>query len=260
MALIGVIGGTGIYSPEIFEEKEEVRVRTPFGAPSDSIRIAKIGRAELAFLPRHGSKHSIPPHKVNYRANIWALKELGAQRIIGVNAVGSLKEDLPPGTTVVCDQFIDMTKNRENSFYDGGQAVHVSVAEPFCPDMRSICIQKLREMGLASKGKGTYVCIEGPRFSTKAESRFWRQIGGDIIGMTSATEAVLARELELCYLCIATITDYDVWKDRPVSASEVVAVMKQNNQNVLGLLKELVPAVSGKRNCKCGQALKDAVI
>lgn len=257
---IGIIGGTGIYSPELFEEIREEKVGTPYGSPSDTIKLAKMGNKEIAFLPRHGRNHSIPPHKVNYRANIWALKELGVERIISVCAVGSLREDYKPGDIVVCDQFIDMTKNRCYTFYDGGKCVHIGVAEPFCEEMRGLAIDVLKKLNLNHHPTGCYVCIEGPRFSTKAESKVWRMLGGDIIGMTLVPEVVLAKELEMCYVSIATITDYDVWKEKPVDAAEVVRVMKENNHKIMEFLKEFIPFIPEERKCSCKNSLKNAVV
>ncbi len=259
MPKIGIIGGTGIYSPDIFKEKEEVAVSTPYGKTSDMIKIADLENVEIAFIPRHGSGHTIPPHSVNSRANVWALKELGVERIIGLGAVGSLREDVRPGDAVVCDQFIDMTKTRKYSFYNYGKAVHISTADPFCEDMRKLSVDTLRRIGNRFHDKGCYVCIEGPRFSTRAESLLWRSMGGDVIGMTLIPEAVLAKELELCYLSLAMVTDYDAWKERPVTFDEVVRTMKESNRKVMEFLKSFVPLIPKERDCACKSSLEGAV-
>lgn len=263
---IGIIGGTGVYSPELFQTLKEIEVKTPYGQPSDKIRIAKFGDHNIAFLPRHGTKHTIPPHKVNSQANVWALKELGVRRIIGLCAVGSLKEDMKPGDIVVPDQYIDFTKHRKGTYYDGDTVAHVSSADPFCPEMRKLANKTIEQLKLSHHKVGTYVCIEGPRFSTRAESKLWRTMA-DIIGMTLFPEVNLARELELCYICIATVTDYDVWAEKPVSTNEVVETMKKNNANVQNILRTLIPNIPKtlphhpkERECFCEEALKDAII
>jgi 5'-methylthioadenosine phosphorylase len=255
---IAIIGGTGIADPKLFRTLEEVDAKTPFGKPSGKIRITEFAGRKVAFLPRHGPGHTIPPHMVNYRANIHALRELGVERVIGLAAVGSLREEMKPGDVVIPDQFIDMTKNRKLTFYEGPKTVHISVADPFCEDLRKLAAKETRRLKIPFHGRGTYVCVEGPRFSTKAESGMWRKLGADIVGMTIVPEAQLARELELCYLSLASVTDYDVWADRPVSAKEIIKTMKKNTVNTQNILKGLVPAIPAKRTCDCREALKDA--
>lgn len=257
---VGVIGGTGVYSPGFFELIEERDVETPYGKPSDRIKIIKLcsGDMEVAFLPRHGSRHTIPPHQVNSRANVWALKELGVERIIGLSAVGSLREEIKPGDVVITDQFIDMTRRREATFYNGPKVVHISTADPFCSELREVAKEVIKELAIPLHTKGTYICVEGPRFSTRAESRLWRLMGADIIGMTLVPEVNLALELEMCYLCIATVTDYDVWAEKPVNTKEILETMKKSTLNVQRILEKLLPRIPAKRDCACKSALKDA--
>ncbi len=257
-ARIAVIGGTGVADPALFKNVEEIDANTPYGKPSDKIRITEFQGLPVAFLPRHGSGHTIPPHKVNSRANLRALKDLGIERVIGLAAVGSLNEEIKPGDIVIPDQFIDMTKQRPLTFYDGPKVVHVSVADPFCPQLRSLACEHAKGLGISAHGKGTYVCVEGPRFSTRAESNLWRIMKADIVGMTLVPEAQLARELEMCYLSISSVTDYDVWAEKPVSAKDVLETMKKNTVTVQSMLKKMIPAISAERECFCGEALKDA--
>ncbi len=255
---IAIIGGTGIADPKLFRTVKEIDASTPFGKPSDKIRIVEFQGMKVAFLPRHGSGHTIPPHKVNSRANIRALKDIGVERVIGLAAVGSLQEKMKPGDIVIPDQFIDMTKQRPLTFYDGPKVVHVSVADPFCPQLRALAYEKAKGLGTPAHDKGTYVCVEGPRFSTRAESNLWRVMEADIVGMTLVPEAQLARELELCYLSISSVTDYDVWAEKPVSAKDVIDRMRENTVKVQDMLKQIIPAIPDERKCDCGHALKDA--
>ena len=257
MPRIGIIGGSGIYG--VFNPKKSIKVHTPYGLPSGNVEIGEISGVEVAFLSRHGKGHYIPPHKVNYRANIYALQTLGVERVIGVNAVGSLREEYKPGDTVIVDQFIDFTKKRDYTFYDGPKVVHISMADPFCPELRKVFIDTSRSLGYRTHDKGTYVCIEGPRFSTRAESRMFRQFA-DIIGMTLVPEAQLARELEMCYVNISTITDYDVWAEKPVTTEEVLRVMNENEEKVKKILENGIPEIPKERNCPCKDALKGAEI
>lgn len=259
LAEIGIIGGTGVYDPQLFKNVKKIRMATPFGAPSDEIMIGRLSGRRIAFLNRHGPGHSIPPHLVNSRANIWALKKLGTRRILAPGAVGSLKEEYRPGEIVITNQFIDFTKGRKYSFYEGGRVFHVSLADPFCDELREILIKSGEALGIRTKEEGTYVCIEGPRFSTRAESRMFRQFG-DIIGMTLVPECQLAREAELCYAAINTITDYDVWSERPVSTEEILATMKENLHKVRSLLLEAIESIPIERTCGCKDALKDAAV
>jgi 5'-methylthioadenosine phosphorylase len=258
-AKLAIIGGSGIYDAGMFEDVQEVRLHTPFGSPSGPIQVGKFKDLGVAFLPRHGKGHTHPPHKVNYRANIWALKELGVERIVSVCAVGSLKEELMPGDIVIPDQFIDFTKNRDYTFYDGGRTVHISTADPFCPQLRSTFSNETKGLGIEHHDKGTYITIEGPRFSTRAESRMFRSFA-DIIGMTLNPEVQLAREKEMCYVCLAMVTDYDVWAEKPVSLEEVLRTVAKNEQNIKKILRNTLSNVDEKRGCACGDALKDAVI
>lgn len=260
-AEIAVIGGTGFY--KFLENVEEVKVDTPYGAPSDLISLGTLGGKAVAFLPRHGRFHQFPPHMVNYRANIWALKELGVKRIIGPCAVGSLQPDVAPGDFVICDQFVDRTSGRKDTFYDGPRAIHVSTAEPYCPEMRAVALKAAADLGLKVHDSGTMVVIQGPRFSTKAESRWFSSMGWKVINMTGYPEVVLARELGICYLNISLVTDYDAGLEgRPdvkhVTADEVVRVFNEN----LGLLKDLITLIISKlpeeRHCGCEEELRKA--
>ncbi len=263
-AHVGVIGGSGLYDPGIVEDPVEVWVSTPYGKPSDAITVGRVGEVSVAFLPRHGRGHTLPPHRVNYRANIWALKALGVKWVISVSAVGSLREDYRPGDFVVPDQFIDMTKCRPYTFYDGPVTVHVSMADPFCEDLRSRIIAATRGLGYPIHDRGTYVCIEGPRFSTRAESRVWRDVfKADIVGMTLVPEVNLACEAELCYATLAMVTDYDVWAERPVTAAEVEKIMAENVKRAREILARLIPSLTGDPDpgkCSCCRALSHAVV
>ncbi len=264
-AEVAIIGGSGLYDPGIVEKPVEVRVSTPYGNPSDFITVGEVEGVRVAFLPRHGRGHRIPPHAINYRANIWALKALGAKWVISVSAVGSLREDYRPGDFVVPDQFIDMTKNRGHyTFFDGPITVHVSMADPFCEDLRSRLVGAARSLGYPVHESGTYVCIEGPRFSTRAESRVWREaFKADIIGMTLVPEVNLACEAQLCYATLAMITDYDVWAERPVTAVEVEEVMKRNVERAREILYKVIPGLTGEPSeakCSCCRALEHAVV
>lgn len=259
-AEIGIIGGTGIYDPEIFEQPKDVKIYTPYGKPSSLITIGKIDDKKVAFIPRHGRNHQIPPHKINFRANIWALKELGVKRIISPSAVGSLKKDYKPTEFVVIDQFIDRTKNRIDTFYEGGQVCHISTADPFCPNLRSIFLKSAKNLGLPHHDKGTYICIQGPRFSTRAESKLFRSWGAEVIGMTLYPECVLAKEAEICYISVSMITDYDVWAEKPVSANEIIKTMKKNVREFKKLVLKTIPEIPQKRNCSCKNALDEALL
>jgi len=259
-AEIGVIGGSGLYDPEILEEAKEIKVYTPYGLPSDFITVGVLKGRRVAFLPRHGRAHRIPPHMINYRANIWALRELGVTRLVSVSAVGSLREDYKPGDFVCPDQFIDMTKNRVYTFFDGPTVAHVSMADPFCPELRELCVETAEKLGITMHDRGTYVCIEGPRFSTRAESRLWRSFKADIIGMTLVPEVNLAREARMCFVNIAMVTDYDVWAERPVTAHEVARVMAENIEKVKKLLYEFIPLIPREPGCKCSKFLDEALL
>ena len=260
---IGIIGGTGVYDQSLLENVEQIDMDTPYGKPSDIVTVGEYKGVKVEFIPRHGAKHQHPPHLVNYRANIDALKQLGVKWIIAPQAVGSLHEDYKPGELAFPDQFIDRTWGREMSFYKGSPVCHISTAEPFCKDLRELLAEKSKDLGYAMHNKGTYVCIQGPRFSTKAESKAFQQWNGHLIGMTAVPECVLAREAEICYSSIAMVTDYDVWKEHAVSIEEIVRVMKENEGKVKNLIKEMIPIIPEKlkeRKCECATALKGALI
>jgi 5'-methylthioadenosine phosphorylase len=253
-AEIGIIGGSGVYRAEMLEDIRREEVCTAYGRASVTLGLYE-GR-RVAFIARHGEKHSTPPHRVNYRANIKALESLGVGRVIATCAVGSLRDDYEPGDIVVPDQFIDFTKKRDYTFYDN-EAVHLSMADPFCPSMREESINVVKSLGFSYKERGTYVCIEGPRFSTRAESRMFRTFG-DIIGMTLVPECQLARELGMCYLCLSMITDYDVYGEKPVSALDVRTVMERNAERVQQTIERLLKKIPAERDCGCGRALEEA--
>ncbi len=259
-AEIGIIGGTGIYDPELLRNINEVAVETPYGKPSDTITVGELSGKCVAFLARHGKKHTIRPTDLNQRANIYALKKLGVKTILASSTVGSLKEEYHPGDIVFVDQFIDRTTRREQSFYTQNQVCHISVAEPMCQQLRQTLIATAKNMQLHMHETGTYVCIEGPRFSTKAESKMYRQWGADIVGMTLVPECVLAREAELCYANISTVTDYDVWKEHPVCVDDIIRTMKGNIEILRRLIAEAVTKIPQECNCGCREALKGAIV
>ncbi len=261
---VAIIGGSGLYEPGMVEEPKEIKVYTPYGEPSSPIIVGKVHGRMIAFLPRHGKGHHIPPHKVNYRANIWALKMLGAKWVIAVSAVGSLREDYKPGDLVVPDQFIDMTKRREYTFFDGPVVAHISMADPFCEHLRKLIIQTGEELGYTIHPRGTYICIEGPRFSTRAESKIWKEVfKADIIGMTLVPEINLACEAQMCYATLALVTDYDVWADRPVTAEEVTRIMAENVEKAKNIIYKLIPKLPAepeKGSCSCCRSLEAALL
>jgi 5'-methylthioadenosine phosphorylase len=259
-AEIGIIGGTGLYDPNLLKNIEEVEVNTPYGAPSDAFTIGELAGRRVAFLARHGRKHTIRPTDVNSRANMFAFKKLGVQRVLAVSTVGSLKEDFKPGELAFVDQFIDRTTRREQSFYTQDKVCHISVAEPMCTEIRKVLIAVAKEAKIKAHLTGTYVCIEGPRFSTKAESKMFQLWGADVVGMTLVPECVLAREAELCYATTAMVTDYDCWKDHPVTTEEIVATMKANIEKVKKILAETVAKLPQKQSCECKCALKNALV
>ena len=260
--LLGVIGGSGLYSMKELNIAEKVTVDTPFGAPSEDIVIGELSGTRMAFLPRHGSGHFIPPSEINFRANIFALKKLGVEQIISVSAVGSMKEKLQPGHFSIPYQFIDKTTRRISTFFTTGIVGHVALADP-------VCLATAKDLSLAAHkvdavvhDGGTYVCIEGPQFSTRAESNVYRQWGVDIIGMTNATEAKLAREASLCYATLALVTDYDCWKEEEehVTVEAVLEIMHKNVETAQKILKELAFKFPGRSNCKCESASQNAVV
>ena len=257
-ASIGIIGGTGVYDPELFKLKETVKLSTPYGAPSDEIQIGDMEGVTVAFLQRHGREHTLPPHVVNYRANLWALKHCGVERVVSPCAVGSLQEEFEPGQIVIVDQFIDFTKKRDYTYYDGAKTVHISTADPFCTELRELFAKEAKRIKVPHHKDGTYVCIEGPRFSSRAESQMFRAFA-DIIGMTLCPEVQLARELEICYLSLAMITDYDVWAEHPVDVDTVVRTMAENLDKIKALIQAAVPKIPEARmRCECPDALKAA--
>jgi 5'-methylthioadenosine phosphorylase len=256
---VGVIGGSGIEGVLAGGPKKTHRVNTPWGAPSGPIEEGEVGGLKVLFLARHGAGHAIPPHRVNYRANVDALRSLGAEAILTVSSVGSLREELPPGTFVLPDQFVDFTKNRPTTFFDGGRVYHVSLADPFCPDIGRHAVAVGRELDTPFSERHTYVCVEGPRFSTRAESKFFRGFA-DIIGMTLVPEVTLARERALCYSCLAMVTDFDVWADRPVETREIIETMHANSEKMGRLLAQLLPRLTAPPTCSCARALDNASV
>jgi 5'-methylthioadenosine phosphorylase len=255
---IGIFGGTGIYDSGLLKEAKEITVETPFGKTSDLITVGVFNGKKVAFMPRHGRKHTIPPHLINYRANIWAFKELGIKRIIAPSAVGSLKEELVPGQFVLPSQFIDFTKSRKLSFSEEGRVIHISVSDPFCPELHAAILRAAKTQNIPVHKNSTYVCIEGPRFSTKAESRFFRSTGADVIGMTLVPECQLAREAQICYASISTVTDYDVWAEKPVTAKEVMETLSKNVEKTKRLLTSIPDEIPAVRGCSCAKALDEA--
>jgi 5'-methylthioadenosine phosphorylase len=260
-AEIGVFGGSGFYS--LLEGMHEVKVETPYGAPSDVVALGEIGGRRVAFLPRHGKTHSLPPHVINYRANLWAMKELGVTRIIGPTAAGSLQPWVKPGEFVVSDQLVDRTTGRKDTFYDGPITTHVSFAHPYCTQLRELAVGIIRAQGIPVHERGTVVTIQGPRFSTVAESRWFNAAGWEVINMTQYPEAYLARELEMCYANISLITDYDVGLEgeegiEPVTHEGVIKVFNENNARVKLVIHEMIARMPKERTCKCGSALQGA--
>ncbi|HEY2547123.1 MAG TPA: S-methyl-5'-thioadenosine phosphorylase [Candidatus Acidoferrum sp.] len=261
-AEIGIIGGSGLYSMDGLTKTREVKVKTPFGEPSDVMVLGILEGKRVAFLARHGRGHRILPTEINFRANVYAMKLLGVERIISVSAVGSLKEDLQPGEFLVPDQFVDRTKNRISTFFGDGLVAHVGFDKPTCGQVSSVLADASVHCAVMVHRRGTYVCIEGPQFSTLAEANMHRQLQFDVIGMTNVTEAKLAREAEICYATIAMITDFDCWHPdhESVTASQIIATLVQNAENAQKVLRAAVAAMPAERNCKCGAALKHALV
>jgi 5'-methylthioadenosine phosphorylase len=257
-AEIGVFGGSGFSS--LLDDAEEYRVNTPYGAPSSPVTVGEMAGRTVAFLPRHGKDHQLPPHKINYRANVWAMKELGVTRIIGPNACGSLQAHVRPGDFVICDQFVDRTSGRADTFYDGPITTHVSSADPYCPTMRDVAVEQACALGIKVHPTGTVVVIQGPRFSTRAESHWFASQGWEVINMTQYPECYLARELEICYCNISLITDHDAGTEgaQPVTNEEVIRVFAANNERVRDLLHAMIPALPVERSCVCALALRGA--
>ncbi len=260
-AEIGIFGGSGFY--QFATGTEEVEVETPYGLPSARIALSEINGRRVCFLPRHGMKHEFPPHKINYRANIWALKSLGVKRIISPCAAGSLQPHVKPGDIVICDQLVDRTSGRISTFYDGPETTHISFADPYCPELRQVAINKAKELGIPVHERGTVVVIEGPRFSTRAESKWFSGHGWEVINMTQYPEAVLAREFEICFVNISLITDWDVGLEghpevKAVAHEEVIRVFNENNEKLKKLLYEMIPAIPQIATCPCQRALQGA--
>lgn len=259
---VGVIGGSGLYEMEGLSRIRTLKATTPFGKPSDDFIIGELFGRTVAFLPRHGRGHRIMPTDINYRANIFAMKKLGVERIISVSAVGSMKEEIKPGDIVIPAQFYDHTKHRRSTFFGGGVVAHVGMAEPVCAELGDTLIKAGERSGAVVHRGGTYLCMEGPQFSTLAESLVYRTWGVDVIGMTNATEAKLAREAELCYSTIALATDYDCWhhSEEAVTVEAVLAVMKKNIETSKAMIREAVRMLPEERTCSCGEALRNAIM
>jgi 5'-methylthioadenosine phosphorylase len=261
-AAIGIIGGSGLYELEGLTDVAWRRIRTPFGAPSDAYCVGRFAGRRVIFLPRHGRGHRVMPTDLNFRANLWGFRFLGAQWVISISAVGSMKEAIRPLDLVIPDQFIDATKRRVSSFFGDGIVAHVGMAEPVCPELAGGLEKAAHQTGATVHRGGTYVCIEGPQFSTRAESRVYRSWGVDVIGMTNMPEAKLAREAELCYATLALATDYDVWHEthEAVSVEAVVQNLLKNVETAKDVLRRVIPAIAPPRGCECPSLLASAVI
>jgi 5'-methylthioadenosine phosphorylase len=261
-AKIGIIGGSGLYSMPGFTAEEEVKITTPFGEPSDNYVVGTLAGTPVAFLSRHGRGHRISPSELNFRANIYGMKSLGVERVLSLSAVGSLKEEHKPLDFVIPDQFVDRTRGRISTFFGEGLVAHVSFADPICPELAEVVTGACQTAGVTAKTGGTYLCMEGPAFSTKAESNLYRSWGMDVIGMTNLQEAKLAREAELCYVTIAMVTDYDCWHEEhaSVTVTDILATLQQNAANACQVVLHAVEQMPAARACKCGRALEHALI
>ena len=261
-AEIGIIGGSGLYSMPGFTAQEEANLETPFGKPSDNYVLGELGGRRVAFLARHGRGHRLSPSELNFRANIYGMKALGVERIISLSAVGSLKEEHKPLDFVLPDQFFDRTRGRVSTFFGDGLVVHISFADPICPQLAGVVYEACRSAGVNAKQGGTYLCMEGPAFSTKAESNVYRSWGMDVIGMTNLQEAKLAREAEICYVTVAMVTDYDCWHPHhdAVTVSDIIANLVQNAGNARRVVAAAVEAMPSSRACRCGSALAHAIL
>jgi len=260
---IGIIGGTGLYKMEGLKKTEKIPVHTPFGSPSDKYIVGELDGIKVAFLPRHGIGHRLLPHELNFRANIYGFKKIGVEWIISVSAVGSMKEEVEPLHMVLPDQFFDRTRKRIDTFFGEGIAAHISFSHPICLNLRSILHKKIKHLGFPVHNGGTYLCIEGPQFSTKAESHIYRSWKVDVIGMTNLQEAKLAREAEICYVTIALVTDYDCWKEDEdtLSIEMIIDNLNKNTENAKKVIREAIPEIiTMERNCPCSYALKNAII
>jgi 5'-methylthioadenosine phosphorylase len=261
-AEIGIIGGSGLYSMPGLTDVREVQVQTPFGEPSDAYVLGSLEGRKVAFLARHGRGHRILPSELNFRANIYGMKELGVERIISVSAVGSLKEEHKPTDFVIPDQFIDRTYHRVSTFFGHGIVAHVAFADPVCSEVAATIGQSCKDIGVVGTAGGTYICIEGPQFSTKAESELYRSWGAAVIGMTNLQEAKLAREAEICYATMAMVTDYDCWHPGhdSVTVEQIIKVLNTNSENAARVVKQAVALMPRERQCKCGSALQFAIL
>jgi 5'-methylthioadenosine phosphorylase len=261
-AEIGIIGGSGLYAMPGFEAQEELNIATPFGAPSDNYVLGTLSGKKVAFLARHGRGHRISPSELNFRANIYGMKSIGVERIISLSAVGSLKEEHRPQDFVLPNQFFDRTRGRVSTFFGEGLVAHISFADPICPQMADVVGNACRAAGVNVKQGGTYLCMEGPAFSTKAESNVYRSWGMDVIGMTNLQEAKLAREAEICYVTVAMVTDYDCWHPEhdAVTVNDIIANLVANAANACRVVAEAVAEMPAARACKCGSALAHAIL
>jgi len=260
--ILGVIGGSGLYEMEDLKNVRQVSVRTPFGNPSDSLIVGELEGNTVAFLPRHGRGHRISPSDINYRANVYAMKKIGADALLSISAVGSMKEAIRPGDIVVVDQFCDQTRFRPNTFFSDGVAGHIAFADPVCPVLSAVAFSAARKVVRRVRRGGTYLCIEGPAFSTRAESNIYRKWGVDVIGMTNLPEAKLAREAELCYAALALATDYDCWhgSEEDVSVEAILSLLRRNVENSKKIVREVAKALPLPGGCGCGAALENAII
>jgi 5'-methylthioadenosine phosphorylase len=261
-AEIGIIGGSGLSSMPGLSDVHEVPQETPFGGPSDAYVLGMLEGRKVAFLARHGRGHRILPSELNFRANIYGFKQLGVERIVSVSAVGSLKEEHKPGEFVIVDQFVDRTRHRIDTFFGDGIVAHIAFADPVCPQLSETVARACKKAGVAGKRGGSYLCMEGPQFSTKAESNLYRSWGMDVIGMTNLQEAKLAREAEICYVTVAMVTDYDCWHPHhdSVTIDQIIAVLTKNAENACNVVRQAVAAMPKERGCKCGSALKHAIV
>jgi 5'-methylthioadenosine phosphorylase len=260
--MIGVIGGSGLYEMEGLILKEVKKITTPYGEPSDFYRICEYSGRDIVFLPRHGSRHGIPPHRINYRANIWGFRELGTERIVSISATGGIGSKMKPGTIVIPDQIIDMTNGRKATFYEGEEGVvHIDFTEPYCPEMRDVLFRAGRRTSLKLKKSGTYICVNGPRLETKAEIFFYSRIGADVVGMTAMPEASLAREAQLCYAGLSIVTNYAAGiAGKKLAAIEVIEEMQKTAGKLKRLLQSAFTLVSPKRKCNCKESLREAKV
>lgn len=261
-ATIGIIGGSGLYDMDGFTDRRHATLRTPFGAPSGPLTMGVFNGMDVAFLARHGPGHRWSPSEINYRANIHALKQVGVERILSVSAVGSMKEHIHPGDLLIPDQFYDHTKHRTSTFFEGGIVAHVAFGDPVCPELTVSLAGASSQLGLRVHRGGTYLCMEGPQFSSRGESLIYRQWGVDVIGMTNATEAKLAREAQICYATLALVTDYDCWHrdEAPVTVEAVIKLLQENVAKAKRVLGQAIPSLKAPRACGCGEALRHAVI